>query len=347
MKRPTIAICSAQVPFRWGGAEALAQSLHAELLRRGLTAELIQLPFKWYPRTQILKSCLAWRLLDLTESDGTEVDLLIATKFPSYVAKHPRKVTWLVHQYRQAYDLFGKRQSGFTNTAEDSAYQQTIATLDTRVLGESKAIYAISRNVARRLAHYNGLAADPLYPPPRLLGRYRNADYGGFVFTVSRLDQSKRIDLMIRAMALVKSGIRLIVAGTGPERDKLLELVDALEIQDRIQFVGYVDDETLIDLYAHCLAVVYVPFDEDYGFVTVEALSSEKPVVTTRDSGGVLEFAVDGVTALIAEPQPESLAERIDELGFHRQRAIDLGRAGRATVRMISWDKVIESLLAH
>ncbi len=341
----TIAICASQVPFRSGGAEIHVASLHRELVRRGYRAEIVQIPFKWYPRAQILKNCLAWRLLDLSESDGEPIDLVIGTKFPSYVVKHPNKVVWLIHQFRQVYDQFGTALSDFGTSSEDLAYRDAIIALDNRVLRESRRILTISRNTARRLARFNGIVAEPLYHPPKLHGRYRNEEYGDYLFTVSRLDRAKRLDLLIQAMARVTPRARLLIAGTGPERDALSRLVEQLGLTDRVRLLGYVSDEELISLYARCRVVAYVPFDEDYGYVTLEAFASGKAVITAADSGGALEFVEDGVTGRVAESSPESIAARIDELWSNCSLAKRLGLAGLERIKDISWDNVIDRLL--
>lgn len=342
----TVAICASHVPFRSGGAESLVASLQAELRRRGYRSEVVQLPFKWYPRAQILRSCLAWRLLDLSESDGEPIDLVIATKFPSYVVKHPRKVVWLIHQFRQIYDQLGTPFSDFGESPEDVAYREAIAALDDRTLREARRIFTISRNTARRLQRFNNLAATPLYHPPRLHGLYRDDGFGDYVFTASRLDRAKRLDRLIRAMAHVSTGARLLIAGRGPERESLARLIDELSLADRVKLLGYVPDPDLIDLYAGCFAVGYVPFDEDYGYVTLEAFASGKPVVTACDSGGVLEFVEDGVSGFVTDGSPEAIAARLDDLWRQRELAAAMGQEGRARIKDISWDQVIDQLLA-
>ncbi len=103
----TVLVCETQVPLVRGGAELLVQQLVTELRRRGVATDRVSLPFKWYPKDEILPHAAAWRLLDLSESNGRPIDLIIATKFPTYFARHPRKVCWLVHQHRAAYELCG------------------------------------------------------------------------------------------------------------------------------------------------------------------------------------------------------------------------------------------------
>jgi hypothetical protein len=85
----TVVVCEAQVPFIRGGAEALSRELVREFRERGYDTELISIPFKWYPKTELLPHAAMWRLLDLSESNGRPIDLLVATKFPTYFARHP------------------------------------------------------------------------------------------------------------------------------------------------------------------------------------------------------------------------------------------------------------------
>jgi len=345
MRVRTVAICASQVPFRSGGAENLVASLHREFKSRGFKSEIVQLPFKWYPRVQLLKTCLAWRLLDLTESDGEPIDLVVATKFPSYAVRHPSKVTWLVHQFRQVYDLYGTEWSDFGKSSEDLEYRQKIAAVDNQTLRESRQLFSIARNVSDRLQHFNGLTAEVLYHPPKLAGLYRTDVFGDYIFTVSRLDRAKRLDLLVRAMREVRSNARLVIAGMGPEQQQLESLISQAGLDDRVALLGFVSDEELVDLYAKCCAVAYVPFDEDYGYVTLEAFASGKPVITANDSGGVLEFVEDGVTGFVSSATPESIAIQIDNVWLNRGRAADMGRNGQERIRDITWDRVIDRLV--
>lgn len=322
----------------------MVSSLVRELRARGFVTELVQVPFNWHPREQIIKSCLAWRLIDITESNGRKVDLVIATKFPSYVVKHPKKVTWLIHQFRQVYDQFGTPLSDFTDSPQDREIREAIRRIDNSTLSESSSLYTISRNTAGRLAQFNNIKGEPLYHPPKLWGNFRCDEYGDFLFTVSRLDASKRLDLLIRAMVHTHGTFRCLIAGTGPEETSLRRLIEELDLGSRVKLLGYVDDKDVINLYANCFAVAFVPFDEDYGYVTLEAFASHKPIVTVPDSGGVLEFVFDGETGCIAECNPHALAFQIDELFANRRRCEELGKAGYEHVRDINWDLVIEHL---
>lgn len=342
-----IAICAAQIPFVRGGAEVLYESLRDELVRRGHQAEIVSLPFNWSTRLNIVQSALAWRLVDLTSAAGAPIDLVIATRFPSYLVRHPRKVVWLIHQFRQIYDLKGSRFSDFGERPEDPKTEEMLRRFDQRALGETRARFSISRNTADRLARWNRLEAEPLYPPPALGGRYRSGDYGDYVFSVGRLDPMKRFDLLLRAVAAAKRPVRCVLAGDGPDRARLESLAAELGIAQRVEMPGRIDDERLIELYAGALAVYYAPFDEDYGYVTVEAMRSERPVLTTSDSGGVLEFVEDHVNGFVCAPGAQrEIGARIDRLASDPALARRLGVAGAARVAAIHWDGVVERLLS-
>jgi glycosyltransferase involved in cell wall biosynthesis len=343
MKR--ICICAAQVPFVRGGAEVHVDSLARELRQRNFDVDIVSLPFRDYPRPQLLKSCLIWRLIDLTESNRLPVDLVVATKFPSYVVRHPNKVVWLIHQHRAVYELYGTEYSDFTDSAEDRHFRTLIRRIDNESLAESQRIFTNARNTALRLARFNGLHGEPLYHPPKHDGHYRNDDYGDYILSVSRLDRIKRVDGLVRAMAHTRPEVQCCIAGIGPMESDLRRLVAKLGVQDRVRFLGYVDDDQLIDLYANCFAVYYAPYDEDYGYVTLEAFKSYKPVLTALDSGGVLEFVRDGEDGFVVPlDQPTIMGERIDQLHADTRLARRLGEAGHARVANITWDSVIERL---
>jgi glycosyltransferase involved in cell wall biosynthesis len=341
----SVLICAAQAPFIVGGAEILVSELRTHLERHGFRVDVASVPFKWYPVSEIVRQALAWRLLDVTESNGMPVDLVIPTKFPSFLVRHPRKVCWLFHQHREAYDLYGTPYCSFTDSPEDRQVRDAIHTMDTTALSECRAIYTISRNVADRLSRYNGLPGTALYPPPHHLGRYRSDAYGDYLFYAGRLDRLKRLDLAIDAMKRARSAARLKIAGAGPLAEELRKQIVGLGVEDRVELLGFVSAEELLGLYAGARGALYVPLNEDYGYVTVESFLSRKPVVTTRDGGGTLEFVTQEETGLVAEATPESLADAVDRLwSLPESRLRDMGEAGWQRVKDISWDGVIDRL---
>jgi glycosyltransferase involved in cell wall biosynthesis len=339
-----VVVTHPQVPFVHGGAEVLAERLTEELNARGHEAALVTVPFKWYPRPRVLESAFVWRMLDLEEVEGRKVDLLIATKFPSYAVRHPHKRVWLVHQFRQAYDLDRTELAEFGESAVDRATRRQIHELDRRTLGEAERLFAISQNVADRLRDSLGLEAEVVLPPPQELD-YRFEEYGDFVLSVGRLDRAKRVDLLLEAAA-ADPLLRVVVAGDGPDRERLEQVAQNHELDGRVEFRGRVDAAELGDLYARAGAVYYAPVDEDYGMVPYEAFLSGKPVVTTTDAGGPLDVVVDRRTGLVTEPRAASLAEALRYLRDHPDDGRAWGSAGKATAERVTWDAAIDRLLS-
>jgi len=337
-----VAVCAPQVPFVRGGAELMADELVAALRARGHEAELVTIPFKWYPGTRVLDQALLWRLADLTESDGRAIDRVIATKFPAYCVRHPNKVAWVLHQFRQAYDYDRTDLGQFDQSPVDRATRQAVMRLDAVALGEARKVFATSQNVADRLKRFNGIDAAVLPHPPQSLA-YREAEPEGFVLSVNRLDRAKRIDLLIEA-AKREPSLRIVITGEGPDRKRLEQLAAGLNGQ--VRFVGRVGDDELADLYARSLAVYYAPIDEDFGMVPYEAFLSGKPVVTATDAGGPLEVVRDRETGVVVAPDAAAIAQACAYLAAHVDEAKAWGRAGRALAERVTWDACVDALLA-
>ena len=346
MSARRVLVLESQTPFVHGGAEMLARELVGALQRHGCEAELVSLPFRDTPREELLAHAAAWRLLDLTRALDRPVDVAIATKFPTYFARHPAKVTWLVHQHRAAYELCGTPFSDFDHTERDVGLRKRLIELDTQMLQECRGLFSIARTVSARLEKYNGLTATSLYHPPRLAASIRSGSYGDYLLTVSRLEKVKRIDLAIDAFARVPGPTRLIVAGDGSERAALAARIEALGLSDRVRLAGRVPDAELIELLAGARALLFAPFEEDYGYVTLEAFLAKKPVITTSDAGGPLEFVEHDVNGYVTAPDAEALAAAVTRLAANASEAARLGDAGFARARLITWDGVVEQLLA-
>jgi glycosyltransferase involved in cell wall biosynthesis len=252
-----------------------------------------------------------------------------------------------VHQHRAAYELCATEYSDFRHEEIDVGLRDRLMALDEDMLSECRGLYTISRTVSARLQTYNGLPSTPLYHPPLLAPRLVPGAMGDFVLSVARLEKNKRVDLAVRAMAHVPGSVRMVVVGEGSHRSAVERAASDAGVEDRVTFAGAVTDDDLVTLYRQCLALVYVPYDEDYGLATLEAHLAGKPVVTARDSGGTLEFVEDGVNGFVTEPQPDAVASAIAQLDTHRVLAESLGMAGRHRALTVSWDVVIERLLSH
>jgi glycosyltransferase involved in cell wall biosynthesis len=344
-----ILVLNTLVPFVRGGAEVMADNLVAALREHGHTAELAQIPFKWYPARVIADHLIATRLLDVTEANGEAIDLIIPIKFPVYAVRHPNKVAWIAHQHRSAYEMWSDENGGMHTQPGAAQVRDLIRCADATAFGECRALFTIARNVSKRLLHYNNITSEPLYQPPDNAEQFRCEAAKDYFYFPSRISPWKRQSLVIAALAKTKSPVRVVFSGSYDAR-RMLDALEAmardLGVVDRIEWRGRVSEEEKVRLYAESVGVLFPPIDEDYGFITLEAMLSGKPVITTTDAGGPLEFVDDGNEGIVAEATPESFAAAMDRLWTDRAEAERFGQAGRARYdgMNITWENVVGSL---
>ena len=254
------------------------------------------------------------------------------------------KIVWLIHQYRQVYDQFGTPYSDFTSSPEDRRTREAVAEVDRVGLTEAKKIFANSATVAARLAKFNGIASEPLYHPPPLVGRYRTGPFGNYAMVVGRLDAWKRADLAIAALAHAPDA-RLVVVGRGPEEERLHRVASELGLDGRVRWISRAEDEDMLALYAGARLVVVPPAGEDLGYVPLEAFLSGKPVLTTDDAGGPLEFVRDGETGFVVPPRPDALGAAM-RVAWQADAALsEMGERGRVRAASLTWDAATAALL--
>lgn len=345
-----ILIATVQVPFIRGGADAHAEGLRDALRDNGHQTEIIAVPFKWYPPETILDHMLACRLLDVTEVAGAPIDLLIGLKFPAYLIRHPQRVLWILHQHRTAYDLWDHPLGDLIYASNGLAVRDAIRQADRQLIPQSRAIYANSGNVAKRLKHYCGIDATPLYHPPPHAEKFYRGTAEDYLFFPSRLCLPKRQALVLQALALTDRPVRVRFAGTADNpayASELKALARKLRVHDRVEWLGQISEEAKRDLYARARAVIYPPLDEDYGYVTLEAMLAFKSVITCADSGGPLEFVRHGETGLIAAPTAEGLSAAMNQLWNTESKAKEMGELGRVRYDGlgITWKEVVRKLL--
>lgn len=334
-----------QTPFADGGAERHVRRLTEELRRRGVEADLVSIPLVEHARFDLIRGALAWRSLDLTEVGGERVDAVIATRFPSYAVRHPNKVVWLIHQHRQVYDQFGTAYSDFTSSPEDHRTREVIFEIDHIGLSEARRVFANSQTVASRLYRFNGIRSEPLYHPPPLAGRYRSGPSGNTVLWVGRLDSWKRPGLLLDALPHAPEA-HAVFLGRGPEKERLERRAAELGVAGRVRWIDRADEETLLELYAQSRIVAVTSAGEDLGYVPLEAFLSGKPVLTTEDAGGPLEFVRDGETGLVVAPRAEAIGVAL-RLAWPRADALAaMGEAGRRRAGRLNWDEPIDRLLS-
>jgi glycosyltransferase involved in cell wall biosynthesis len=343
-----ILICTTQVPFTTGGAEAHVEGLRRALISAGYQAEIVALPFKWYPPDEIMRGAMAWRMLDLSAANGQPVDLVIGMKFPAYLVAHERKVLWILHQYRAAYNLWGTPFDDLSTYSQGVRVREWIKHCDERFIPEARKVFANSKAVAERLKRYNRIESEPLYHPPPLADQLKTGELGDYIFYPSRLEPQKRQELLIEAMRFVTTQVKVILAGGSSNAEHYEELIKKHCVGDRVTLRGFVSDREMVELYANALAVCYLPFDEDYGYVTLEGMLSAKPLLIARDSGGPTEFVEHEHTGLIVEPDPKAIAAVLDQLYSDRDQARRMGEGGREKLQTmnLSWSNVVEKIIS-
>src|SRR5258705_2314433 len=145
-----ILIATTQVPFTTGGAELHVEGLRRALIAAGYQAEVVALPFKWYPPTEIMRGAMAWRMLDLSAANGHPVDLVIGMKFPAYLVAHERKVLWILHQHRAADNLWGTPFDDLSNYPDGAQVRDRIRRADNRLIPPSMYVYQKPKTVPDR-----------------------------------------------------------------------------------------------------------------------------------------------------------------------------------------------------
>ncbi len=370
-------------PYVFGGAERVARGL-AEWIdgHTPHTADVVMPPSPEGDLAEVMASYRAWAALDVSG-----YDVVVSTKYPSWMVEHPHHVVLMFHPLRGLYDTYGAAQQPWSvattgpeardllalirRPAERAALTEIFDRFDAlhAALGPDDPLFRFPGPLAREMVHHldrvgldpsavrrhfgisttvavkrgyfpTGVSAGVLVTPSNRAGLH-----GGrfdYLFTASRLDRPKRLDLLVEAMRHVGGDVTLKIAGTGPDEERLRGLASA---DPRIELLGHVTDDELVALYADALAVAFVPADEDLGLITLEAQMSGKPVVTCSDSGGPTELVVHGVSGLIAPPRPEALGSALATLVDAPAVARRMGQEGRERARRHTWSRVVDAVL--
>ena len=342
----TVLVVTASPPFAEGGHLVMARELVRALEECGHAASLVVTPQNRFGR-QGSAYVAAWCTDVAVAHEGRRIDQVISLRFPAYAVRHERHVVWLNHRMREYYDLWDQfaPHLSFRAGIKERARRALIHRVDHYLLSRVQRLFVISGTVQARLRTWGRLESAVLHvPPPKR--EYRCDGYGDYLFAVSRLTPHKRMDLVLRALAEPSAaGIRCVIAGEGGEREALLRLRRQLDLDDRVEFVGRVDDAALVEHLGRCRAVVFAPFNEDYGFVTVEAFCSRKAVLTCADSGGPAELVRSGANGFVADATPEALARVMRRVMDDRALAITLGEAGAADAAAMTWPAAVQKLL--
>lgn len=342
-----VLIVNNMAPFVWGGAEELAVHLQKNLTVSGHQAEILRLPFQWEPATRIPSQMMMARALELQN-----VDRVIALKFPAYLIRHPDKVLWLLHQYRQAYDLFEAGQTNLPQGGLGEEIRHLIRNADNQTFSESRKIFVNSAVTQQRLEKYNGFKSEILLPPVNDPELFEGGALGGYIFAGGRINSMKRQHLLIEAVRYVPSSVKLVVAGppdTPADGERLQRLVDELDIGDRVQLdLRMLPRSTYAEYVRNSLAVAYIPFDEDsYGYVAMEGALARKALITTSDSGGVKKLVQPNATGWVVAPHAQALAQAMVSAFDNTTLSRTLGQSAKMYWDSlgISWPATIERLM--
>ncbi len=342
-----VAVLTNRVPFIHGGAEELCEHLVRNLNRAGIDAEAFRLPFTWEPAERLVEEMLIARSLRL---EG--VERVIALKFPAYLVPHPNKVLWLLPHYRQAYDRWDANQSNIPRSARGRHLRACIQRADDLAFREMRWIFANSQTTARRLSAYSGVASHVLPPPLNDPELFTGGESRGYILAGGRINAAKRQALILEALRDAP-GAQLVIAGppdTPEDAQALHALVAAWHLRDRVHLeLRFLPRHELADLVNHAQAVAYLPHAEDsMGYVTMEAFAAGKPVITTTDSGGVLELVRHGRTGWVSGPNPAALAAALREAAADPRRAAAMGENARQAWQALglTWPATIARLMA-
>lgn len=346
-----IAIAMVQVPFTTGGAEIHAEMLRDELKKRGHKVDIVTIPFKWYPWESLVNSMNIGRMIDLSEANGEKIDKVIAMKFPAIYVKHENKVLWLLHQHRQAYDMWGSGYGDIEYWENGKEIRQFIVECDKKYIPEAKKIFTNAQNTSNRLKKYCDIESQALYHPPLNYEKLHCEDYKDFVFYPSRINSIKRQRLLVEAAKYIETDAKVIIAGGGTESELayINDFIKKEKLQDKVKLTGFISEEEKISYYANCLCVYFGAYDEDYGYITLEGFFSEKPVIVHKDAGGPLEFVEDGNNGYVIDADAREIAKKIDYLYKNKSEAKRLGANGKQSLidKHMDWDYVIDQLLSE
>lgn len=334
MKIAVIAVTS--IHGETGGAERLYSGLVKSLCSAGMEIDLLQITSDESCFESIKETYLKFYDLNLKKYDG-----VISTKAPSYLVRHRNHICYLIHTMRVFYDMFDLE---FPNPVPPLLEQRKLITsLDSAALNSTRTrkIFTIGHEVTDRLKKFNFLDSEVLHPA-LLLDNFRRGESNDYLFIPGRLHRWKRIDLVIKAMKYVESPVKLKIAGTGEDAEFYKKIA---KNNSRIEFLGRVTDDELINLYAGALAVPFTPIHEDYGYVTLEAFKSCKPVITCKDSGEPTYFVRNEINGFVCNPNPKDLAKKIDYLFYNRDKAIEMGLNGKSSIGHISWENISQKLI--
>lgn len=342
-----IALCSSYVPFIKGGYRNIVEWLELMLLEAGHQVERIYLPHVDDPHL-LFEQMAAYRWVDLTSS----ADRIICFRPPAHLIPHPHKILWFIHHIRIFYDLWGSAYQTFPSNAKYTGIREALHAIDTAALQEAQKVFTNSKVVSDRLKRFNRISSEVLYPPIYQPERFYCQSDNDEIVYICRVEHHKRQHLLIEALKHTCTKVKLRLCGVSASMSYTLQLnmqIIKLGLSHRVTFENrWINEKEKTDILANCLAAAYLPLDEDsYGYPSLEASHSKKPILTTTDSGGVIELVEHGFNGLITDPDPKALAQAMDKLYLDRQKTREMGKNAEAQLTRldINWPHVLERIL--
>lgn len=347
-----IAVASSHTPLVEGGAELLTRNLMQACSEAGYDVSLLTYPLCDVNPELISQAINQWSDEDFRAYGERQPDMVICLKFPAFYLQHDCRINWILHQHRSVYELWDwQTGQGYSPSDDEIKLRDVIIRADNQHIGSALQNMSISKTVSNRLLHYNNIVAEPLYHPPphaELLTPAKLSLTEDYIFAPSRLEPLKRQALLVEALSMTKNPVKAVICGQGSQRTYLQTLIAKYGLSNRVQLLDYVDQTQLVELYRRALAVFFAPYDEDYGYVTLEAMAAARPVITCYDSGGPTEFIQHEQTGYCEAPDPLFIAERLDNIFVNRKAARNVGDDGYDyyTSLNLNWSDVVERLVS-
>lgn len=372
-------IAPSPIPYTMGGAEKLWFGIYKYINENtNHQCELIKIPVNENSFWGLIDSYYDFFKLDLSY-----FDMVISGKYPAWMVNHHNHHLYMLHCLRGFYDCFhflnildeiktnnDKVKNIVNQMSSDSLsirqlfelvydlknekniekelfdfpgafIRKIVMYFDKKAMENIVSFSSISKTVASRKEYFPLNQKVNVIYPPSTLDKFHSLNYDYF-FIVSRLDNAKRIDIILKAYLKSKSEIPLVIAGTGPLEEEFKELT---KDDKRINFVGFLSDTELTKYYANAYSVIFVPYDEDYGLITIEAMMSNKPVITFNDSGGVLEFVENNKTGVVCKPNVNDLKRVFENISNNKDLILAMGKNAKEKVSDITWNNLIDNLL--
>ena len=366
------------VPFVVGGAEKLWWGLQEYINKNTIhNCELIKICAREDSFRDLINTYFRFYHLDLLH-----FDMVISTKYPAWMIRHPNHHVYFQHPLRGLYELYHGPESLSREARTHPGVKKVLDALEGDVLEIQRLLDCcldlsvdpsapaealafpgpLIRRIVHTLDHHAIRHVTRVAAISRTVrersGYFPNPDDVRVVHHPSNLQGFHNAggEYLLTASRLVHSKrIHLILeAYMQAKLDIPLKIVgrgpEMLHLRKmaagnkRIQFTGFVSDCELVELYSRALAVVFIPENEDLGLITLEAMHSGKPVITCTDSGGSTELVQHGQTGWICPPDASEVKRAMQEAAADFQKTASMGNRAREQVLSVSWENLVRAL---